>query len=284
MEEFNLRQDDFLKQMTAEQRHYESESFWNSKEIPSAEQNRIIETVNTIPKNVNSILDAGCGNGWFLNYLDSQNETRRLCGVDRSFTALGYVKTEKLAASIDSLPFENQEFDLVSSLQCLEHLPCSIFENALEEICRVAKQYVLITVPNDEDIKQSMFECPQCKSRFNVSHHFRTFTEKTLNNLLLNRGFRCNLVTTLSQEDVRYVFENKLLRGIWEMKIRESFFKAKSECIVCNAKLYNEDGLGSGVEDTALNQVYSRFKSQIKLFWPKKKKKRWLIALYEREK
>jgi predicted TPR repeat methyltransferase len=55
---------------------------------------RIDILLNRIPADVSTVLDVGCGNGLFLHRIRDRSGRgfMRLCGVDRSEAALGYVE------------------------------------------------------------------------------------------------------------------------------------------------------------------------------------------------
>ncbi len=71
------------------------------------------------------VLDAGCGTGAFLSYLEDSHHPRSLTGIDMSEEALrlcGERGLERLdLCSVESLPFEDESFDLVASLDVLCH-------------------------------------------------------------------------------------------------------------------------------------------------------------------
>ncbi len=71
------------------------------------------------------ILDAGCGTGAFLEFLQERYAPARLAGLDFSGEALRFCRErgfEDLAeASVVELPFPDSSFDLVSSLDVLCH-------------------------------------------------------------------------------------------------------------------------------------------------------------------
>jgi ubiquinone/menaquinone biosynthesis C-methylase UbiE len=50
-------------------------------------------------------------------------------------------------ATVESLPFKNDEFNLVGCFQVLEHLPFEKFPLLLEELRRVSSKYVFISLP-----------------------------------------------------------------------------------------------------------------------------------------
>ena len=82
---------------------------WDSL-TDSSLSGKISRIFETIPGDVNEILDVGCGNGVITNALgDKYNVT----GVDRSTAALKSVKTKKVQASADSIPIEDNSFDMV---------------------------------------------------------------------------------------------------------------------------------------------------------------------------
>ncbi|MHB1769608.1 MAG: class I SAM-dependent methyltransferase [Minisyncoccota bacterium] len=53
-----------------------------------------------------------------------------------------------VVASVTSLPFPEEAFDVVCAFEVLEHLPFSEFESALAELARVARHTVLVSLPH----------------------------------------------------------------------------------------------------------------------------------------
>ena len=97
-------------------------------------------------------LDIGPGTGRWLQYL-SMSEAAYLAAADISGEALKRCedicnRTEKLDIESDSLPWDENYFDLVVSLEVLEHL--RDYENYFKEIIRVSRKgaYVVISLPN----------------------------------------------------------------------------------------------------------------------------------------
>lgn len=108
----------------------------------------------------NSILDVGCGEGFTLNKLHNEHFCDKLEGIDNSDEAIKIgkklfpdIKLNK--ADIYKLPYNKDSFDLVISTEVLEHLENP--EKALSEILRVAKKYVLLSVPNEPFFMLSNF-------------------------------------------------------------------------------------------------------------------------------
>lgn len=159
-------------------RYYEQAELWEKDllSIP-AERERILETIALIPPDVRTILDVGCGNGAFLNSLPSTYEA---VGLDFSEEALKYVRTKAVRGNVSNLPFGSKSFDLVTCLEVLEHLPSGIFEKAISEIQRVAKKYIIVSVPNSEDLHYHLVRCPECCCWFNPNRHVRSFNVQKL--------------------------------------------------------------------------------------------------------
>jgi ubiquinone/menaquinone biosynthesis C-methylase UbiE len=53
-----------------------------------------------------------------------------------------------IIASVTKLPLPDQSFDVVCAFQVLEHIQFSDFETALQEMVRVSKKYVFISLPH----------------------------------------------------------------------------------------------------------------------------------------
>jgi len=96
-----------------------------------------------------SVLDLGCGDGFFLKSLGPQ--FNRLKGLDISEEAVKKARDKDIDAEVfdfanDPLPCENSSFDTVVMLDILEHLYSP--QNLLKEAKRVAKKSIIIGVPN----------------------------------------------------------------------------------------------------------------------------------------
>lgn len=110
--------------------------------------NQMLSLISSL--DVNSILDAGCGEGFILKILYENKIGKKLEGIEYSNDALKigkglhpYLNLKK--GSIYSLSYKNDQFDIVLCTEVLEHLEDPV--KALKEIERVSKKYVLITVP-----------------------------------------------------------------------------------------------------------------------------------------
>jgi ubiquinone/menaquinone biosynthesis C-methylase UbiE len=59
-----------------------------------------------------------------------------------------------------AIPFSDENFDVVSCYEVLEHLPYSEFSNALKEIHRVSRQYAILSLPDITTIYKIHLELP----------------------------------------------------------------------------------------------------------------------------
>jgi SAM-dependent methyltransferase len=151
------------------------------------EKERLALTVSSIPQDARSILDLGCGDGRLSNLLRSVREGF-LASLDLSLPALRRLTTPGCCGSAERLPFRDHAFDLILAAEMMEHLPEAIYASALQEMARVAGKYILITVPNRENLEENTAVCPDCGVRFHVWGHQRAYAPRDLTNLF--RGFR----------------------------------------------------------------------------------------------
>lgn len=110
----------------------------------------VIDAVRSLA--VASILDVGCGEGFTLNRLQKEGIGKTLEGVDAVDEALKigrklYPKLTLKKGNIYDLQYKASSFDLVLCTEVLEHMDKP--EKALQELIRVSKKYVLLTVPNE---------------------------------------------------------------------------------------------------------------------------------------
>lgn len=139
----------------------------------------LVQISNLIPDDVHSIADIGCGNGLITNKL---GERFKVIGIDRSVEALKNVTTDKLQASCDDIPLPDQSYDLILSSELLEHLDDKTFHKTIEEIKRLSKKYIIISVPNEESLSKGMIQCPKCEKIYHRCYHQRKFSLKDFEN------------------------------------------------------------------------------------------------------
>ena len=112
---------------------------------------------NLIPTKVTSILDCGCGNGFFQTFLSEAFQINCM-GVDFSSKMLRVnPNAGKVAADIAAMPFENKYFDLVTCSMLFHHLSFDKQSAALKEMRRVARKYIFITEPNGNNLANVIF-------------------------------------------------------------------------------------------------------------------------------
>jgi SAM-dependent methyltransferase len=98
-----------------------------------------------------SLLDAGCGEGFSLARLQARYPRAMLVGADASPEALRHglfpSGVARLCGDVGRLPFADGAFDVVLATEVLEHLPAP--REGLRELLRVSRRHVVVTVPNE---------------------------------------------------------------------------------------------------------------------------------------
>ena len=88
-----------------------------------------------------SVLEIGVGNNVMAPFLNSK-------GVDTVTLDLEGELRPTVTGSVLNLPFANNTFDVVVCCQVLEHLPFAEFDNCLSELQRVAKNKLILSLPD----------------------------------------------------------------------------------------------------------------------------------------
>lgn len=100
-----------------------------------------------------TLLDAGCGEGFVVDFLTRTIPDLKVTGVDVSEEAIEYAKehfgdnARFRTGSVYKLPFSDRSFDAVLCSEVLEHLDDP--NRAVSELKRVARSHVIITVPHE---------------------------------------------------------------------------------------------------------------------------------------
>ncbi|HHZ92023.1 TPA: class I SAM-dependent methyltransferase [Candidatus Poribacteria bacterium] len=108
----------------------------------------------------NSILDVGCGKGFLLYEFTQILPGINVCGVDISEYAIENAKPEVKASlhvgNASCLPFKDNSFDFVISLNTLHNLHCYDLNCAIREIERVGtKDKYIVTESYRNEIEKS---------------------------------------------------------------------------------------------------------------------------------
>lgn len=158
---------------------YMKQEVWNDY-INEPNKERIRKTIEMIPDDGISLLDVGCGNGAIINNISSFVYA---VGIDSSTQALEYVNRNKIAGVCNSLPFKDKTFDIVISAEMLEHLDNQTLSETIIEFQRVAKKYILISVPFKEKPWETFVKCAYCGCTYSPYYHQQYFDEKKVKGL-----------------------------------------------------------------------------------------------------
>ena len=110
-----------------------------------------------------SVLDVGCAKGFMLYDLKKNIPGIKVNGIDISEYAiknsLKEIKEDLIVGNATNLPYEDNSFDVVISINTVHNLDIENCAKALKEIQRVSKKHSFITVDayrNDKE-KESMY-------------------------------------------------------------------------------------------------------------------------------
>lgn len=133
-----------------------------------------------------TILDVGCGTGYITNIMSNELESAIIgCDMDsdRIYFARRNFGEEVIIGDITRLPFKNMSFDMVVASEILEHISCT--DAALREIRRIAKNSIIITVPNEPYFRIANFLRGKNLTRFgNPPDHLNHYSKRSLMKLL----------------------------------------------------------------------------------------------------
>jgi 2-polyprenyl-3-methyl-5-hydroxy-6-metoxy-1,4-benzoquinol methylase len=102
-----------------------------------------------------SLLDVGCGEGVLIQRLATRlGPARRVVGADLQEHSIQAGWSQNRAPNLsyrvmagEDLPFADGEFDVVSAIELLEHVPAP--ERTLREMARCAQRHLLVSVPRE---------------------------------------------------------------------------------------------------------------------------------------
>ena len=134
-------------------------------------------------KDIENILDIGCGEGSKSFILANYFSNAKVLGID--FTDEGIKKANNNYSEVNNLYFkkvdifeiQTEKYDMVSCLEVLEHI--EDWQIVLKNICNISNKYILISVPTG-----------RMRDYEKYVGHLRNFKKGEIENFVANNGFK----------------------------------------------------------------------------------------------
>jgi ubiquinone/menaquinone biosynthesis C-methylase UbiE len=215
--------------------HYKKDAvefdyFEERKGATEHDERRVREyIISKIPKEVNSILDVGCGKGWVAKEFLPKGKT--VVSLDISVTNPSivnklYLNPKHFALAADSfhLPFNDKSFDCVIASEIIEH----VFDPAgfVKELFRVVKKggRLIITTPYKE--KLIYYLCIHCNQKTPANAHIHSFDEMKLESLYSGNNLENFKYETFGNKILLFLRSYVILQffPFWMWKMKDKFF------------------------------------------------------------
>lgn len=102
----------------------------------------VVEVIKKSGLETSTILEVGSGSLGIVPYL-----RREIDGIDIDFSGPKTSLINKIKGQATSLPFKKNAYDIIVSVDVIEHIPQSQRTDAISETLRVAKKLAIIVVP-----------------------------------------------------------------------------------------------------------------------------------------
>ena len=214
--------------------HYKKDAvefdyFEERKGATEHDERRVREfIIAKVPKNVNSILDVGCGKGWVAR--EFLPKGKKVFSLDISITNPSIVKKlyqseNHFGITADSfqLPFNDQSFDCIIASEIIEHVnnPAKF----IIELFRVVKKggSLIITTPYKEKI--IYYLCVHCNQKTPANAHINSFDEKKMEGLYSGNDLKSYEYETFGNKVLIHFMTYVLLKyfPFWLWKLKDKF-------------------------------------------------------------
>jgi ubiquinone/menaquinone biosynthesis C-methylase UbiE len=142
-----------------------------------------------------SLLDVGCGEGVLVQrWAQSLGTSARIVGMDLEEPSIQAGWAQHSAPNVsyeimrgDTLPFGEDEFDLASAIEVLEHVPDP--EKTLSEMARCARRHLLLSVPREPLWRMlNVARGAYVRDLGNTPGHINHFSKRSFARLLSRHG------------------------------------------------------------------------------------------------
>jgi 2-polyprenyl-3-methyl-5-hydroxy-6-metoxy-1,4-benzoquinol methylase len=141
-----------------------------------------------------SLLDVGCGEGVLVHRWAQRLPQARIVGIDLEEPSIQAGWAQRRAPNLDykvmraeNLPFAEDEFDVASAIEVLEHVPDP--EHTLSEMARCARNHLLVSVPREPLWRMlNMARGAYLKDLGNTPGHLNHWSKRSFASLLSRYG------------------------------------------------------------------------------------------------
>ncbi len=141
-----------------------------------------------------SILDIGCGEGVLTHEWAQKLGDGRIVGIDLDDPQLHELWQTRTAPNLDyqvmkaeNMPFADNEFDMATAIEVLEHVPDPA--TTLAEMARCAERWILVSVPREPVWRMvNVARGAYWKSLGNTPGHLNHWSRRSFSKLLSEYG------------------------------------------------------------------------------------------------
>lgn len=144
------------------------------------EQARIASLLRMLPR-ARSVLEIGARDSYITRLLSDSFERVVSLDLERPKPVASNVIC--VAGDVRSLQWGPNEFEAVLCSEVLEHIPKNDLERSCRELARVARRFVLVGVPFEQDLRVARTRCARCGAINPPYGHVNRFTRAGLDSL-----------------------------------------------------------------------------------------------------
>lgn len=189
----------------------------NKSGIAPSIQSAIASLLDSIPEDVEKLLDIGSGPGYMDEAIPKDIQ---VLAMDIDEKILETNPRKYCLGDVLQIPLKNKSVDMTITCDMLEHIEPEQLNKACEEIKRVTKKYIYIQVPYMENLDAGKAYCEKCGKEWHVNFHKSNFDEKKI--------FR------LIGEEWKPIFVNHTGEYAFDSSLQSEFLFAKNNSLKCN--------------------------------------------------